>query len=298
MEKTNTLEKRIKKYAALACGIAGVTSASAQVVYSDVNPDVVLTPSGTAQYSLDLNNDGAIDMVFSMSSNQLTGTFTTSGQLVNYTVDYVNGNVITTSAAPATNGWLGSSSSGPTALAGGVPITSADAFTAGSGSMGSAFDVAFGAPFSAYGYTTASGNFLGTESYVGIRFDVSGATHYGWVRVEMDSTATSMTIKDFAYNSAANAAIGAGEGSGGGLVGINDLSSDVSIRTVGTNLRIELDNASNAEVSLASLTGQVVMNEQMNSSVKVLNLNDLSTGIYLATVATEAGTTTKKIYVK
>lgn len=297
MEKTITLDSKIKKYAALACGIAGVTGASAQVVYTDVNPDVVLTPAGTAQYALDLNNDAAIDMAFGMFEGQQTGSFTTSGQTVNYTVDYVGGVNDMTTSAPSTNGWMGSSSSAPSAVAAGTPITSAGTFQNGQGVIGLIQDVGFGAPFSAYGYTTSSGSFLGTEAFIGARFDISGATHYGWVRVEMAADGTSMTIKDFAYDATAGTAINAGD-TGNGTAGLNDISSDVVIRTVGGNLRIELDNVSNADIIVSNLSGQNVINDNMNSDVKVISLSDLSTGIYLVNVTTEAGTTTKKIYVK
>jgi hypothetical protein len=294
MEKTITLDSKIKKYAALACGIAGVTGASAQVVYTDVNPDVVLTPGGTAQYILDLNNDATAEMGFVMIEGMQSGSFTTSGQTVNYTVDYVGGVAAFGSTAPATNGWMGSSA--PSALAAGAAISGSN-FNGSQGSLGLVQDIGFAAPFSAYGYTTSSGNFLGTEAFVGVRFDISGATHYGWARIEMAADGSSMTVKDYAYESTAGSAINAGD-TGNGTAGVNDISNDVSIRTIAGNLRIDLENVSNADIIVSNLSGQNVISDNMNSNVKVISMSDLSTGIYLVNVVTETGTTTKKIYVK
>jgi len=66
MNKENsTLSQKLKQYAALvapALAISGVVNA--QSVYTDVNPDVVLNPSGSGDtYALDLNNDGTTDYV-------------------------------------------------------------------------------------------------------------------------------------------------------------------------------------------------------------------------------------------
>ena len=77
-----------------------------------------------------------------------------------------------------------------------------------------------------------------------------------------------------------------------------DISNDVVIRTVNNNLRVELSNAFNANVAVVGLSGQNVISKQMTSEVKVISLDELTTGIYMVNVTTEAGTTTKKIYVK
>src|SRR5580765_740740 len=49
---------------------------NAQIVYTDVNPDV--TTSGT--YNLDLNNDGTTDFVIKYTSKSVIGTGNCKGQ--------------------------------------------------------------------------------------------------------------------------------------------------------------------------------------------------------------------------
>lgn len=292
MKKTITLDSKLKKYGSLAFGIVGATAASAQVVYTDVNPDLVLTSGGTPQGTVDLNNDTNVELAFGVVSTVgATGTY--SG--INYTGTQYAGAVVGTSG----KSWMAVSSSSmePTALAAGAQIGSSASFSSGQGTMGVAGQVEFGAPYSIT-YPISAGEFIGTEGYLGARFDVSGSTHYGWVRVEVSADGKTVTIKDYAYESTAGTAINAGDIGGGGTAGINDISSEVVIRTVNNNLRVELDNASNADVSVTNLAGQKVVNEQMNDSYTVINLDAMTTGIYLVNVTTEAGTTTKKIYVK
>jgi len=39
----------------------------------------------------------------------------------------------------------------------------------------------------------------GQDKFIGIKFDISGGTHYGWVRVNLNTNADQITIKDWAY---------------------------------------------------------------------------------------------------
>jgi hypothetical protein len=50
-----------------------------------------------------------------------------------------------------------------------------------------------------------------TDAYIGVRFEISGNLHYGWIRVDVESPSPKLTIKDFAYNSIPNEVIAAGD---------------------------------------------------------------------------------------
>ena len=297
MKRTNTLDEKIKKYATVAVGVAGVSGASAQVVYTDVNPDQVLTPGGTAQFAIDFNGDAAADIAFLVYEGTFSGTFATQGYNIPYNGDYAGGIAGFGTAAPSQNGWMGTNSDAPLALANGAAIGSAGAFYGGNGTVGNVQGTYLGAPINAAYGPYSDGYFLGAEGYLGVRFDVAGAVHYGWVRVEMAADGTSMTIKDYAYNATASTNINAGD-MGGTPVGINDISNNVIIRNQYNKLNIELVNINNAEISVVNLAGQVVINDQMTTNVKEINMSDLTTGIYMVNVTSEAGSTTKKIYVK
>jgi hypothetical protein len=54
-------------------------------------------------------------------------------------------------------------------------------------------------------------NLDGTTGYVGLRFNISSATHYGWARFTYDDATTgNLTLNDFAYENTAGASIAAG----------------------------------------------------------------------------------------
>ncbi|MCB9195863.1 MAG: T9SS type A sorting domain-containing protein [Flavobacteriales bacterium] len=296
MKKTVTLDSKIKQYASVACGITAVTSASAQVVYTDVNPDATITAGGaTSQYAVDFDNDGSFDVAFAMFTGSQTGTYPYSGYNIPYTLDYTVGVATFGTAAPATNGWLASSGN-VAGLSAGSRIGSSATFNGSQGSMGGVFNTYLGAPISNSFGPYSSGNFLGAEKYLGVRFDINGAVHYGWVRVEMSADATTMIIKDYAYESTPETPINAG--SQASMVSVDELASQVTVRNINNNLNIKLEGINNADLTVVGLDGKQYIN-QVVGSVDVVSLGDLSTGIYLVNISTEEGlTTTQKIYVK
>ena len=295
MKKTTTLDDKIKKYGTFALSIAGVSTISAQVIYTDINPDEVLT-SASNPYILDFNNDAVPDIGFGI----LEGITNTTYGGFPVTIDYVGGAAVFDTFANSNNGWMGiygSNGMEPQGLNNGSSIGSLGMFSNddSAGILGGLADITFaGQPYG----TFPVGAFLGQEKFLGVRFDVAGATHYGWVRIEMSADATTMTIKDYAYESNAGTAINAGDIGGGNTVSVEELSNEIIIRNLYNKLNIELMNADNASISLVNLAGQVVINDQMNSNVKEINMNDLTTGIYMVNVTTDKGSITKKIYVK
>lgn len=295
MKKTITLESKIKKYASLACGVSAVTGASAQVVYSDINPDMVLTPSGTSQYAIDLDGGGTADIAFGMFQGSQTGTYPYGGYNIPYTLSYAGGAAIFGSSAASANGWMGSSGA-PAGLSMGNAIGTSGVFYGSQGSMGVVQGTYLGAPINGQYGPYTSGNFVGAEKYLGVRFDISGSTYYGWVRVEMSSDATTMTLKDYAYESTSGSSINAGD-MGGGTSAIEELADQVSINNVYNKLNVRLDGIDNANLTVLGLDGKQHINQTIGS-MAVVDMSTLTTGIYLVNVSTEEGTTTKKIYVK
>jgi uncharacterized membrane protein YjfL (UPF0719 family) len=51
-----------------------------------------------------------------------------------------------------------------------------------------------------------------TVAYVGVRFDIGGSLHYGWIQLQVDD-GCNFTILDYAYENVANTPILAGAGS-------------------------------------------------------------------------------------
>ena len=52
---------------------------------------------------------------------------------------------------------------------------------------------------------------VGSNRYLGVKFQIKGQTHYGWIRLTVETGAFSATITAYAYETEANKAITAGE---------------------------------------------------------------------------------------
>ena len=58
----------------------------------------------------------------------------------------------------------------------------------------------------------------GSDKYFGFRFKLAEKWHYGWARVQLKADHSDFTIKDYAFNSIANAPLLAGQISSGNIV--------------------------------------------------------------------------------
>jgi hypothetical protein len=295
------LLRKLKQYSALATPmLATAALANAQVVYHDINPDVILSAPGDSLL-LDLNNDGMFDYTFRTVAYTLfwnracvgpanvSGVYTTADQ--NAVIGYYN---------------LGS---------GGKPYAYASALSLGqliddNQPMFVIQDLLF----------TSSGNnkfylpvmnsiFLtvqygqwkdGAEHFAGLKFTPdSGATFYfGWARCIVTTDAKTMTIKDYAYQSTAGTPIAAGEGTNIGI-GTQGEEDGVQIFSFNNclNLSIKATKVSDASIHLINVLGQEILNQKINSAQSTFSLNRLPTGTYIVQVRFEDKEVTKKIVV-
>jgi len=293
MDKKFTLESRLKKYTALAGGLTAAVVGTGQI-YTDINPDAVLSADGDS-LNIDFNGDMIVDLTLSMINQSISGTFSYGSQIVSYGVSFNYANV--SAGNGANSGWMASNSS-PVNVAAGAAIGGAGSFSNGSGVLGSNVYVTYGAPFSAYNTTYASGgNFLGsTDGYIGVKFDASGAAHYGWVRVELSADSETLTVKDYAFQPIPGEDIIAGDM---GTVGISELNNFASIVSTNNNVVISLLNGTNsADATITSVSGQQVFSQFINADREVIELKDFASGIYMVNVRSEKGIVSKKVYVK
>ena len=59
--------------------------------------------------------------------------------------------------------------------------------------------------------STVQGNWLDEElHYVGVRFNIDGERHYGWIAAQFDKTAGELTVSGYAYETDVNTPIPAG----------------------------------------------------------------------------------------
>ena len=298
---------KIKKYLALAGSITSAVSAvNAQVVYTDINPDFLLTGNFNT-YNLDLNNDSIFDFTFTNIDYYYNST-STSGSNVNTSVANVVGAAIGNNVL--NNSWMVGPSTSfyePLSLNQGDLIGASASFTSyyisSSSSLGAPIAANLNYQYFLNGVLTSSSNYffgdfvIDQEGIIGVKFNISGDIHYGWVRVEVSSDKL-LSIKDYAYESTPNSPIIAGD-NGAGLVSVSNELMDVGIHQVDNNLRIINDSGINKlNLELVNISGQSVMNTQVKNAVDNFDLSELAGGIYFVKVYSSTQSTLKKIYVR
>ncbi|PHS68449.1 MAG: hypothetical protein COB12_00950 [Flavobacterium sp.] len=254
--------KKLAKYGALSLAIAGVADATGQVIYTDIDPDFV---GGLGDsIGIDFDNDGTDDVTILQSNN---GNY----ELVTANTAAPNGVVANS------NGYLYASN-----LSYGASINSFNSFYSGSASF-----------CAGVGYTGSAFCGLG-EGYLGVKFEIAGATHYGWVRVDI-ADSSNFTVIDFAYESMAGETILAGDG----VLGVNDNSFNNFSYYVDANNALNLKTDLQFEnITIFSISGQQVINQKLSSNEGTISISNLQQGVYIARVSIEGNTKTFKIIKK
>jgi len=299
--KQNSLETNLKKYSLLAGSItSAISTVNAQIVYTDVNPDTLLNNHGET-YTLDLDNNGVVE--FNLQS--LDTAIVSSSYNLQTNLQIVGGAIGNIVAGAS---FISDTSSFPLALSQGDTIDGNDTFV--SYPLGTSSS--FGAPIlGLLSYSTidtitgntiaqgslAYGNFIpNQEAFIGVKFDISGNVHYGWLRVEMSSDADTIIIKDYAYESTANTAIIAGN-TGGGMLSIAEKDNNITINKIQNTLYIKLDDYNNNSLlNIYDISGREVLKSKLSSINEQISLNDFEVGIYLVKVISGDDILSKKIY--
>lgn len=265
MKNTTSLKltKKLSTYGALVAAVGGVADASGQIIYTDISPD--FAGGANSEYMLDIDNDGTDDFrIYNVSSSYVS----------NYGYSY-NTNALFIEPLTASNDVLGSGGSTyayPFALNSGDVISSTP-------TSGSWKNNGFAGGFNSLNYNSCDyGNWCNlTDGYLGLRFNIGGNTHYGWVRLDVSTAPDTYAIKDLAYNTIANESIEAGQTTLG--IGENSLAE---LKIVSLNKSIALYNLpENTDYNLYSLTGQSLINGSINQDTYVIEANTASNGVYI-----------------
>lgn len=260
MKKTTSsrLTKQLAKYGALTVAIAGVADANGQITYTDVNPD--FAGAGGGEYFLDLDNNGIDDF-------RIYNVVGTSSELYLFIQPLTASNDVLASASN-----YGASYAYPFALSNGDPISNGGSFWFNNGYTPSSN--------LSLNYNSCSfGNWCSvTDKYLGLRFNISGSTHYGWVRLDVPNNgADSWTVKDYAFNTVAGAPINAGQETLS--VETNTLQD---VRIVALNKTIGLYNLTEAtNYTLYSSTGKQILTGTTSNEMSVIEANQVSSGVYI-----------------
>jgi hypothetical protein len=296
MKKLSSTNKtRLKQYTAVAGAIVAQGNINAQVVVTDLNPDVIVD-SLSAPYSLDFNNDANPELNFFVQ--HINGSSSTQG--VQFTYD---GAVAGLNITPGMNliGTPGTGSSSSsfqlTALNNGDPIASAANFgTSANNILG--LDIIVDAGILGQ-IPIQQGNFLNqSNKYLGGKLTAGANTFYGWVELSVNSNASQITIHKYAYQSTPNTSILAGEGGNSGLEQVA-LENKVTIIGTPENVKINVTpDLIGAAVSIVSMSGQSLKSDVLTDVNNTISFDGISTGIYQVVVSTSTEKTTERVYIK
>jgi hypothetical protein len=286
---------RLKQYTAVAGALVAQSNLNAQVVATDLNPDVVVD-SLTAPYALDFNNDANPELAFFVQ--HVSGASSTQGVQFTYEGAIAGAQLSPGVAVVGATGTGSSSSSFQiSALNNGDPISAAANFgTSSYGALG--VDILVDAGILGQ-IPIQQGNFLNqSHKFLGAKLVAGANTYYGWVDLSVNSNASQITIHGYGYQSTANTGILAGEGANSGLEQIA-LADKVTI--VGTPEHVAINvtpDLIGAKVSFVSMSGQEVNAAILTDVNNTISFDNLSTGIYQVVVSNGTEKTTQRVYVK
>ncbi|MFN0275200.1 MAG: hypothetical protein ACKVPJ_05615 [Chitinophagales bacterium] len=262
------------------------------LVYTNVDPDVILE-APNALYDLDLNNDGTTDFTLSATSAG-SNIITSLGANVFYGINGVFINPENSNSIAGTSGSL-TGFAYPYVLASSVNVGGGQLF------LNASFQTLAYSFFASHdgveNVIAQYGLWLGgqTDKFIGLKMLIAGNSHYGWVRVNVDSSHKKMTVKDYAFESAPNTPIHTEID-----VAIEDASQDIAaIYTFENSLFISFKDFSQlpGTVFLYEFSGREIFSETLQGTNNRIDLSFLPASAYVVRIQTAKAAVAGKVSV-
>lgn len=238
--------KRLSQYGAMVGALIGLSEASAQnITYVDID-DYAGGPDD--QFLIDMDGDG-------------TNDFAIVNSYTSYLYALPNGD----------NEILGSLSGGFA-----YPYVLSDGNNISSGAPGSWLNTYF----QSLNYGDCSfGNWCDiTDGYLGVRFDISGNTHYGWIRMDVNDDGAVWTIKDWAYVDIPDTGLTAGQET---LSTKQDILNEIKVVALNKTIGIYHLNES-LNYHIYNMSGQKVLTGVTTGATNhVIEAESLANGVYI-----------------
>lgn len=147
----------------------------------------------------------------------------------------------------------------------------------------------------------SNGNFSNTQDkYIGVKIGRGGGPHYGWVRLNVGNKAKGFTIKGFAYEDVAEKPIKAGEG--GPALSVNDpkKSFPVSVYSYGRTIFLNRTKSNSiiAGINIVDMKGQVIYSDVLNGNSKKIDVQHLSSGLYIVAIKQDKAVLRRKVFIE
>jgi|GEM_PF-1531096 len=273
-----------KIYTFLGLIVLFAINADAQIIFTDLIPDIKLTgnvqsnPNGDT-IVIDFNNDNQHDYELAMvNSSGLKFAYIQSGQPSN----------------PANNAIAAVNTTTPRDIIALKPndtiYTNQPWESVAGGNLNMVTDF----------MGTSTGQWISLkDGYIGCRFFIGTATHYGWIRAGISANNDTLYIKSYAYNSKPNECIIAGNTTTTTCsmpTGVNkNLSSEeVKLYPNPANASITVISSSNNnnQITILDILGNEVLVESLQSTTTKINTELLPEGIYIYLISNKEGKTT------
>lgn len=277
----NENSKQLTAYSAMATALIGTSAiAHGEIIYNDIDD---ISVEIDMIYDIDIDGDGILDFHFNAGATD-SGSWTFAsifGLAPSYTVGNTSNQII---------GYAGTYFGYASALSEGDPI-GPDGVWLNYPSYGNSAVIAsnyFGDIF---------GEFPGNgEKFLGIKFVIGTELHYGWIRVESDISPAYISIKDYAYETNADQAIGAGATLS---VGINELpDGSINIYSFGSTVYIVNNlNVQDVEAKIYDINGKLISYQSLTNHSTQMALNNFATGNYIIKIESKAGVLSKEVFI-
>ena len=282
------LIKKLKQYSALTSSVIAIAGiANAQIIYTDVNPDkeILGTQGSPGGALIDMDNNGSYEFVlavfesFTLSNGEKVnaaqaGLYADNGAGIMGTTSFIANHPFYNPSALQQNETIDANQNFRDYF--GIYGTLIWMYLDGNGTLGQWNDI--------------------TDHYMGVRFkDGSGATHYGWVRMDVFKDPAKIVLKDYAYEASADQPILAGNGltpvapvSGKNGFVIFSFEKEIFIQS-------PMDDHQSMKISVLDMMGKEILNETSASNNIRLSLKNAPSGMYIVNVIKNGTLSTKKI---
>ena len=272
------------------------TQTDAEVIYTDVVPDVVIDVPGTG-VEIDLDGNGTNDFNFLFTSTNFFASTYWGG--FNF---YVINAIL---ATPENDHAIAAFSTGggayvyPYVIDSGIDIgPSAGLFL--QNDYQTLLYQFYAIISSAFYYPIIQAGewlFGQTDKFVGLQLAEGDSTYYGWVRLTVDPSNRAFTIKDLAFESVAETPIETFFPTK--LISNSVLQPELQVYYSNETVFVKLESSTpmNGNIELVSLNGALIDNKILNGNATQLECSHIESGVYLIVCYTESFTITKKIII-
>ncbi len=304
MDKTVNNRNSLAAYSkfAIALLILKPTVSLSDVVYTDIEPDIVLANDGE-EYTIDLNSDFISDFNFLNRLFSLGGYYTSGGS---YEFLKIYERIIARTINDASFAGLevdyGTTFSSlprfvPYALNDNSSINSELIFQEVNQQL-----MAFKTTIDIFGSFIEYGGLWYPEvfdHYLGVRFkDSVENTHYGWIRCDVKDEGRTLVIKDYAYETTPDYPIVAGDTLE--YVDVTEVNTtlDATVYSFGKNIYVNCELFLNSEIIIYDMKGNICFSQALTTKSQSINMAGFSPGVYLVLVRKENKQVNKKVIIE